>query len=112
MTALETLVNIGPQLAADLRFVGIDSAESLRDVGAQDAAQRLEDAGLRDCTPRPACASGCTRWHPLDAGVLGRHQHDAVFVGVKLVTGAERHPANVDRNVDVACSCLGALAWV
>ena len=34
MTALETLVNIGPQLAADLRFVGIDSAETLTEVGA------------------------------------------------------------------------------
>jgi DNA transformation protein and related proteins len=65
MTALETLVNIGPQLAADLRFVGIDSAESLRDVGAQDAAQRLEDAGLRDCTHARRALQGAldgTRW--------------------------------------------------
>ena len=65
MTALETLVNIGPQLAGDLRSVGIDSAESLRDVGAQDAAQRLEDAGLRDCAhARRALQSALdgTRW--------------------------------------------------
>ncbi|HET9901715.1 MAG TPA: TfoX/Sxy family DNA transformation protein [Actinomycetes bacterium] len=67
MTALETLVNIGPQLAADLRFVGIDSAESLRDVGAQDAAQRLEDAGLRDCTHARRALQGALdgiRWTP------------------------------------------------
>jgi DNA transformation protein len=65
MTALETLVNIGPQLAADLRSVGIDSAEALTEVGADDAAQRLEDAGLRDCTQARRALRGAldgTRW--------------------------------------------------
>ena len=65
MTALETLVNIGPQLAADLRFVGIDSAERLSEVGAEDAAQRLENAGLRDCTHARRALQGAldgTRW--------------------------------------------------
>jgi DNA transformation protein len=65
MTALETLVNIGPQLAADLRFVGIDSAETLTEVGADDAAQRLENAGLRDCTHARRALQGAldgTRW--------------------------------------------------
>ena len=65
MTALETLVNVGPQLAADLRFVGIDSAETLTEVGADDAAQRLENAGLRDCTHARRAFQGAldgTRW--------------------------------------------------
>jgi len=49
-TELETLVNIGPKLAADLRAVGIPDAETLREVGATVAAERLDAAGLRDCT--------------------------------------------------------------
>jgi DNA transformation protein and related proteins len=49
-TELRTLVNIGPKLAADLIAVGIPDAETLREVGADEASQRLEDAGLRDCT--------------------------------------------------------------
>jgi hypothetical protein len=48
--ALEDLVNIGPKLSADLRAVGIPDEETLRSVGAAEAAQRLEAAGLRDCT--------------------------------------------------------------
>jgi hypothetical protein len=46
MTALETLVNVGPQLATDLRFVGNDSAETLTGVGADAAAQRLATARM------------------------------------------------------------------
>jgi DNA transformation protein len=49
MTELESLVNIGPKLAADLRAVGVPDAETLREIGAQAAAERLETAGLRDC---------------------------------------------------------------
>jgi DNA transformation protein len=50
MTTLESLVNIGPKLAADLREVGIPDAETLREVGADEAVDRLMAAGLRDCT--------------------------------------------------------------
>jgi DNA transformation protein len=50
MTALTDLVNIGPALAADLIAVDIPDAETLRRVGAEEAAQRLERVGLRDCT--------------------------------------------------------------
>jgi DNA transformation protein and related proteins len=50
VTELESLVNIGPRLADDLKSVGIDSAEALQEVGADTAARRLEKAGLRDCT--------------------------------------------------------------
>jgi DNA transformation protein len=50
MSDLETLPGIGPKLAADLRAIGIPDAGTLREVGADTAADRLEDAGLRDCT--------------------------------------------------------------
>jgi hypothetical protein len=50
MTDLESLPNIGPKLATDLRTVGIPDAETLHAVGADAAARRLAEAGLRDCT--------------------------------------------------------------
>lgn len=50
MTALESPPGIGPKLAADLRDVGIPDAETLRDLGAGPAADRLDAGGLRDCT--------------------------------------------------------------
>jgi DNA transformation protein len=65
MTALESLVNIGPKLAADLRAVGIPDEETLRRVGASEAAQRLAAAGLRDCTHAARALEGAlagTRW--------------------------------------------------
>jgi TfoX C-terminal domain len=65
MTALESLVNIGPKLAADLRTVGVPDAETLRAVGAPDAARRLADAGLRDCTHAQRALEGAlagVRW--------------------------------------------------
>jgi hypothetical protein len=64
-TDLRSLVNIGPKLAADLVAVGIPDAETLREVGAQDAAQRLADAGLRDCTHAQRALTGALaniRW--------------------------------------------------
>jgi TfoX C-terminal domain len=65
MTNLETLPNIGVKLAADLIAVGIPDAETLREVGAEDAAQRLDDAGLRDCTHARRALTGAlagVRW--------------------------------------------------
>jgi hypothetical protein len=50
MTALESLPGIGPKPPADLRDVGVPDAETLRDLGADAAAARLDAAGLRDCT--------------------------------------------------------------
>jgi DNA transformation protein len=64
-TDLRTLVNIGPKLADDLTKVGIPDVETLRGVGADEAARRLEDAGLRDCTHARRAISGAlagTRW--------------------------------------------------
>ncbi|MET7401064.1 TfoX/Sxy family DNA transformation protein [Dactylosporangium sp. NPDC005572] len=65
MTALEDLVNIGPALARDLRAVGIPDGETLREVGAPAAAERLEAAGLRDCTHARRALDGAlagVRW--------------------------------------------------
>lgn len=65
MTDLETLVNIGPRLAADLRTVAVPDAETLQTVGAHAAAQRLADAGLRDCTHARRALEGAlagVRW--------------------------------------------------
>ncbi|WP_428983163.1 TfoX/Sxy family DNA transformation protein [Phytohabitans maris] len=62
---LESLVNIGPKLAADLRQVGVPDAETLRRIGAPEAAQRLADAGLRDCTHSRRALEGAlagVRW--------------------------------------------------
>lgn len=69
MTALENLVNIGPKLAADLRAVGIADAEELHHVGADEAAQRLAFAGLRDCTHAARAIHGAIagqRWTGTD----------------------------------------------
>jgi len=66
MTELESLVNIGPKLAEDLRSIGIPDAETLREVNADEAAERLEQAGLRDCTHAKRALSGAltgVRWN-------------------------------------------------
>jgi hypothetical protein len=45
--ALESLVEIGPQLASDLQTVGIEDLASLRATGAEEANRRLVEAGLQ-----------------------------------------------------------------
>ncbi len=65
MTVLESLPGIGPKLAADLQAVGIRDAESLHRLGAGEAADRLEAAGLRDCTHARRALEGAlvgTHW--------------------------------------------------
>jgi len=46
---IESLPNIGPELAAQLQKIGISTAEDLLRIGAVAAWQRLVRAGLRDC---------------------------------------------------------------
>jgi DNA transformation protein and related proteins len=46
---LEDTVNIGPDLAAHLRSVGITSLEDLREAGSIEACRRMEERGLHDC---------------------------------------------------------------
>lgn len=48
--ALESLGQIGPQLATDLHRVGITDSVSLRSVGVDEANRRLVDAGLQTGT--------------------------------------------------------------
>ena len=47
--ALERAKNIGAELAADLRRVGVHDLRELRAVGAAEAWDRLYKADLRDC---------------------------------------------------------------
>jgi hypothetical protein len=47
---LRTLPNIGQVLAGDLHEVGVPDVETLRQIGADEAANRLAEAGRRDCT--------------------------------------------------------------
>ncbi len=68
---LETLVNIGPKLAADLRQVGVPDAETLHRIGATEAAQRLADAGC--ATARMPGARWRAPW-PASAGPGGDRQ--------------------------------------
>jgi len=49
--ALETLITIGPKLAADLHAVGIADVSALRAVGVGEANRRLLAAGLGEHTP-------------------------------------------------------------
>ncbi len=48
LSALESLVTVGPKLAADLRAVGIADFDALRAVGVTEANRRLVAAGLVD----------------------------------------------------------------
>ncbi|MGQ0573147.1 MAG: VOC family protein [Pseudonocardia sp.] len=77
MTDLETLDGVGRGLAAELRAAGVRDVETLRALGAADAAQRLAELGFRDAAatrrvlegvlgeqPTPPAAAGA-------AGVLG-----------------------------------------
>lgn len=65
MTDLRTLPNIGPALADDLRAVGVPDAETLREIGAEEAGRRLVEAGRRDCTHASRALRGAlagVRW--------------------------------------------------
>lgn len=50
VSALESLVEIGPRLAADLRKVGIEDLASLRATGTDEANRRLMESGLQTGT--------------------------------------------------------------
>jgi hypothetical protein len=47
VAALESLVDIGPRLAADVRKIGIADAPALRTVGIEEANRRLVESGLQ-----------------------------------------------------------------
>ncbi|TDV55374.1 TfoX-like protein [Actinophytocola oryzae] len=65
MTDLRSLPNIGPALAADLDAVGVTDVETLREVGAEEAARRLAEVGRRDCVHATRALHGAlagVRW--------------------------------------------------
>jgi DNA transformation protein len=58
---LEDTINIGDQLAAELRQVGIDDREALCAAGAAEAWDRLFAADLRDCVSSRLALEGAVR---------------------------------------------------
>jgi hypothetical protein len=65
----ETAKNIGAELAADLRRVGVHDLRELRAVGAAEAWDRLYAADLRDCLSSRLALEGAVegrRWMRLD----------------------------------------------
>ncbi|MBK6983130.1 MAG: TfoX/Sxy family DNA transformation protein [Betaproteobacteria bacterium] len=68
-TPIEATPGIGPNLASDLRGVGIDSLEALLKVGFWDAWQQLRRANPeRDCLPPCLALAGAVagvRWNHL-----------------------------------------------
>ena len=76
---LEDTINIGDQLAAELRQVGIDDRETLCAVGASAAWDRLFEAGLRDCVSSRLALEGAVRgvrWSKLPPDVRRELSHD------------------------------------
>lgn len=68
-TPIEKTPGIGPNLATELRTVGIDSLEALTRVGFWDAWQQLRRANPeRDCLPACLALAGAVagvRWNHL-----------------------------------------------
>jgi hypothetical protein len=65
---IQSLPNIGPELAAQLQKIGINTSEELLRVGAVAAWQRLVRAGLRDCMNSLLALEGAiegVRWQEL-----------------------------------------------
>jgi hypothetical protein len=65
MTDLRSLPNIGAKLAADLEAVGVPDVAALRELGADEAARRLAEAGRRDCVHATRALRGAlagVRW--------------------------------------------------
>jgi DNA transformation protein len=58
---LEDVVNIGPALAHDLRAIGVEDVEALREMGAREVWLRLYEAGARDCLSSFLALEGAVR---------------------------------------------------
>lgn len=76
MSRVESAINIGPVLAADLRRAGITTVEELREVGHVGAWRRLRQvAPDRDCTHTCLAIAGAVagvRWMTLPAAERAR----------------------------------------
>lgn len=67
---LESVVNIGPKLAAGLRNIGVDDLDQLCDEGARAVWERLRHAEQFDCVHSLLALEGAVRgirWHDLPA---------------------------------------------
>lgn len=67
---LESVVNIGPKLAAGLRNVGVNDLGQLCDEGAAPVWERLRHADEFDCVHSLLALEGAVRgvrWHDLPA---------------------------------------------
>jgi len=83
---LEDVVNIGPALAHDLRAIGIEDLDALREAGAEEAWRRLYAAGSRDCLSSLLALEGAirgVRWMQLPAG-----DRDACCEALRAATAA------------------------
>jgi DNA transformation protein len=88
---LEDVVNIGPALAHDLRAIGVEDPEALRDVGAQEAWLRLHAAGSRDCLCSLLALEGAVRgvrWMEISPD-----DRDAVSAAAHVALAAAAQPA-------------------
>lgn len=61
MARIEDAVNVGTKLAAQLRELGIETIDGLREVGAQAAWDKLYEAGMRDDVPTRLALEGAVR---------------------------------------------------
>jgi DNA transformation protein len=88
---LEDVVNIGPALAHDLRAIGVEDVEALREVGAREAWLRLYEAGSRDCLSSYLALEGAVRgvgWMQIAAD-----DRDACCAAMRAMLAAGERPA-------------------
>ena len=91
---LTSLPNIGPVLAENLRRVGIDTPEQLRETGAREAWRRIRtqvDAGA--CFHQLTALAGAERGIPKrDLPPEEKAALRAFFDGIKRTEGAHHTP--------------------
>lgn len=89
LSALESLVSIGPRLAADLRAVGIGDLATLRSVGTEEANRRLVASGLQTGTySRQAIAGAIAGQWTVEV----REPRRRLAGGDRRLTGGGRRP--------------------
>lgn len=95
VSALESLVSIGPRLAADLRAVGIGDLATLRSVGTEEANRRLVESGLQTGTFSRQAIAGA---------IAGQWTAEVRESGRRLISGhrrpGRRQPTGGDRQPD------------
>ncbi|WP_272473149.1 TfoX/Sxy family DNA transformation protein [Baekduia alba] len=92
---LEDVVNIGPALAHDLRAIGVEDGDALREVGARDAWLRLYEAGSRDCLSSFLALEGAVRG--LRWMQIAPDDRDACCEQMRALLAAAEPPAAAQR---------------